>query len=648
VAWAILALGVGALAAGALASGRIADVVRARPRAVVLGLAALAALLSWGYVVHYLRGGPRIVDATSYFLEARALAAGLPSFPVPDPSGSFRGRFLLTPPEGATLAVLFPPGYPALLALGFLLGAPLAVGPLLAAALTITTYALALELFGKREVALLAATLSVLCAALRYHTADTMSHGWAAVLFASTLFFSLRGGRATLAAGLCLGWLVATRPVTGLVALAFAVFACSRRRRAELLLLALGLLPGLALLALHQHAATGSVFGSTQLRYYALADGPPGCFRYGFGSGIGCQFEHGDFVREHLSGGYRLRAALGTTGRRLWMHMGDLANAWPLFGFLLVSLFLGRRERAVRMAAFPAVALVVAYAPFYFDGNYPGGGARLLAEALPLEHAILAWGLTRLRLARFAPGVLCLAFAVRASQDHTALRDREGGRPMFEPAVLARAGVSKGLLFVSTDHGFNLAHVPGARDPTRELVVARFRDDAHDFWLWDALGRPPAHRYVFDSTGARAPRVDAFAPNESDTLDAGAEWPPLAVRGGFAHPDYVGAACARGRYGLRLHGATVVVAAMARAEGPHRIITRWVALDDGPAAVRLEAGGVSWSATWPGKSGECFEAASPPIDVGKGPFRLELSALGDELTVRPVSAPRARGKGVDN
>ena len=39
-------------------------------------LCALAFALSWAYLHVYLRGGPRIIDATSYFLEARSLAAG--------------------------------------------------------------------------------------------------------------------------------------------------------------------------------------------------------------------------------------------------------------------------------------------------------------------------------------------------------------------------------------------------------------------------------------------------------------------------------------------------------------------------------------------------------------------------------------------
>lgn len=654
LAWAIFALGLATLALAALRAEPIARFARARPKLVLALLAASATLLSWGYLVHYLRGGPRIIDATSYFLEARALSRGYLAFPVPDPSGSFRGRFLLTPPEATTLAVLFPPGYPALLALGFLVGAPLAVGPLLAALLTWVTYALARELYGKQDVALVAATLSVACAALRYHTADTMSHGWAAVLFGLTLLGALRGGRATLGSGLALGWLIATRPVTGLVALAFAALLSTRRRRAELVLLGLGMLPGLGLLALHQHAATGSWLGSTQLRYYALADGPPGCFRYGFGAGIGCVFEHGDFVRDRLAGGFGLGAALGTTGRRLWMHFGDVLNAWPLYGLVLWALFVGRGERAVRLSACVVLALIAAYAPFYFDGNYPGGGARFYAEALPLEHALVAWGLSRLGVARFAPGAVCVAFGVHASRMHESLRDREGGRPMFEPKLLEAAGVTRGLVYVNTDHGLNLGLVPGARDARSGLVVARLRNDAHDYLLWDGLGRPPAYRYVFSAGPTPAPpRVEPFVPPRSSDFEAGAEWPPLEVRRGYAHPDFPGAPCAGGHYGLRLRGAHVELELMAEAEGEQRIVPRWVALADGPATVTLRAGGLAWTAKWPARAGECFETPGPSIPLRKGPFRVEVEAAGealvlDQLALRPGPLPPPPGKGVDN
>lgn len=649
VAWVALVAGLVLLLVAALRAEPVARVVRARPRLTLALMMLAATLLSLGYVVHYLRGGPRIIDATSYFLEARALARGWFAFPVPDPSGSFRGRFLLTPPGGGALAVLFPPGYPALLALGFLLGSPLLVGPILAALLTWVTYALALELFGKRELALVAAGLSLLCAALRYHTADTMSHGFAALLFSLTLLGVLRGGRASLAAGLALGWLVATRPVTGMVAAAFAFLLVARRSRPELGLVALGAIPGLVLLALHQHAATGSWLGSTQLRYYALADGPPGCFRYGFGAGIGCEFEHGDFVKARLADGHGLMSALGVTGRRLWMHFGDLLNAWPLYAVLPWTLWVARHERAVRLGTAVVLALIVAYAPFYFDGNYPGGGARLFAEALPLEHALVAYGLVRMKLARFAPGALLVAFGIHASRAHEALRDREGGRPMFEPKVLEAAGVQSGLVFVSTDHGANLGIVPGARDAKQGLVVARFRNDAHDFLLWNALGRPAAHRYVFDASGAAPPRLEPFVPPPSREIEAGAEWPPLAVTRGYAHPDYPGAACAGGHYGLRLRRASVELELMTEAAGDHRVVARWAALSDGPAEVVLRAAGRSWTATFPARAGECFEAPGPAISLPEGPFRIEVATASDALVLDALRlAPVATGKGVDN
>src|SRR3954468_24386826 len=126
-------------------------------------LCLLAFALSWAYLGYYLRGGPRIIDATSYFLEARSLAAGSFSFHAPDPTAAFRGRFLLAHDSGHELGVIFPPGYPLLLSLGVRLGVPLLVGPLLGALLVLATYALARALQQDAKVAWVAAGLSVVC-----------------------------------------------------------------------------------------------------------------------------------------------------------------------------------------------------------------------------------------------------------------------------------------------------------------------------------------------------------------------------------------------------------------------------------------------------------------------------------------------------
>lgn len=615
-----------------------ARIERVPPRVAVAALACGAALLSAGYVAYYLRGGPRIIDATSYWLEARTLSHGHFTFSVPTPTGAFRGRFLVTPPGSSRLAVIFPPGYPALLALGFVVHAPLAVGPLLAAGIVVATYVLALELTARRDVALVAALLSVLCAALRYHTADTMSHGLSALLLATLLAAALRGGSvAGLVAGLAAGWLVATRPVSGAFGVMLAVLILRRQPRA-LGALAAGLVPGALLLLLQQHAVTGSWLGSSQLRYYALADGPPGCFRYGFGNGIGCRFEHGDFVRAHLLHGYGAVAALGTTGRRLLEHLADAGNVELVFLLIPFAVVAGWNVGKLRWAAIGVIGIVLAYAPFYFDGNYPGGGARFFADALPLEHVLIAWALVRLRAARFAAPVLLCGFALRASYDHRQLATREGGRPMFEPAVLARSGVTHGLVFVSTDHGFNLGHEPGLTDALHGIVVARESDDAHDRLLRDHLGRPATYRYVYDPRAAVAtPRVVPYPlsldPAAPLVLEAETEWPPLAVGAGSAYPGFSGAGCvSRGR-GLGLHPvggrARATIEIDAPASGRFSVVAVLIALEhDSAVSITEHLAGSSLRSEAALSTSRCFRTLPLYVQLPAGASSLEVEIAG--------------------
>ncbi len=653
-----------ALVSGVLALALALPAVQSRlrripERSLVLACAAAAAALSTAYIGHFLHGGPRIVDATSYYLEGRALSHGHASFEVPAPSAAFRGRFLVTPGlDGTVLAVIFPPGYPALLALGFWLGSPLVVGPLLAFALVLATYWLSRELFAHQAAALVAALLSATCAALRYHTADTMSHGLAALLFTVALAAATRGGRALWLAGLALGWLVATRPLSGLVALVCCVFA-ARRHGFRALQIVPALLPGVALLLWYQHAATGAWLGSSQLRYYALADGPPGCFRYGFGRGIGCLFEHGDYVRDRLPLGYGPLEALNNTLRRLWVHSIDVANFVPFALLVPFSVVWQRRRHGVLLLGASVLALMLAYSGFYFDGSYPGGGARLFADVLPLEHALVGLALCELGLARFAASAALLGFAFHAVHGHLALQTREGGRPMFEREVLERAKVDRGIVFVATDHGFALGHDPAALDPWHGVLVARWRGDAHDLLLWERLGRPPAYLYAFDpAVRDERPRLMTYAPELARTLrfETEADWPVLAVSGGYAHPDFHPAGCvSRGR-GLRMRRSgeapvSVTVEVLPRDPGLHELWIQW--LSDPPAtlSVRLPKHGVSRAAGGsnsvvrelrPIGIGPCFAQAIGPAELQEA-TSIELSSaapsvLVDYIELRPASS----------
>lgn len=627
VAW--VALVAGLVVLGWNASGRRASLdSRLSDRAFVAVLALFAAALSAGYVAFYLRGGPRIIDATSYYLQARTFSEGHVQVPLGSfPSGSFRGRFLLATGDGSALSVIFPPGYPAVLALGFLAHAPMAVGPLLAAGLVVASFGLARRNFDDAGVARLAAVLSTVCAVLRYHTADTMSHGLSALLFATALWAAQGGGkRDAFLAGAAGGLLVATRPVSGALC---AMLALSGSRRADraLIMLSGAAIPVVAFVV-EQRVATGFWLTSSQAAYYAVADGPPGCFRYGFGSGIGCSFEHGDFVRARLGDGYGFVAALGTTARRLKMHLADVGNLELFAPVLVYSLVRSVREKKGSVLALGVAGIVCAYAPFYFDGNYPGGGARFYADVLPLEHALVAWALVRLGIARFAVGVALIGFAIHTSYDHRQLAEREGGRPMFESAVLADHRVERGLVFVSTDHGYNLGFDPRSLDRKGSLVVARRRHDAHDLLLWDALGRPEAYDYSYDPTsslGAQLTRIALDVP-EALRLEAESEWPPLSVAGGSVVPVFPPCA-SRGR-ALWLtpspRGKVTARLEVPPMAGERRIGLGWVIPPGGAGTVAVGVGGTRFAAETSGMSG-CAMTQGPEVLL-RGREFLEVSA----------------------
>jgi hypothetical protein len=639
------------------------------PRAVTFGAPVCAALLSAVYVVHYLRGGPRIIDATAYFLQARALSQGLFAFPLPEPEHAVLGRFLVrTTLEGApAAAVIFPPGYPAALALGFLVGAPMAVGPLIAAALTAATMALARALAERLvpervvPVVVTAAALSVFSPALRYHTADTMSHGLAALAVTTALWAALRGAaqleradgsehgharRYAAVAGFALGLLFATRPASALalgVALALLAAAAPAAWPRRLALAAIALAaaaPPLVLWALHQRAATGSPIATAQDLYYATSDGPAGCFRYGFGAGIGCRGEHGTFVADNLADGYGWVAAVKTTARRLQLHQSDALGFAPSFVAVVAGALRAVRDRRTLALALMIPALWLAYAPFYFDGNYPGGGARMFADVIPVEQVLAAVAVIAAahhRAAGFVPwagaGLVALellGFAFHGGSQHRLLAERDGGRPMFEAPIVASALAEgePGLVFVDTDHGFNLAY-----DPARP-TVARFHGDDLDTLAWQGRGQPPAfrYRYDFESGGGSLEPIELAARDEL-RIEAESLWPPLAQPGGWAWPRHVADDCAsRGKVlWLEPSGAAqAVTLRLPRAAAGHQL--RAIALlapgdqlviharaDEQPIGTRTISGG---------SPAGCLPLGPIDLPAGASELTLELAASG--------------------
>ncbi len=645
--WAAVGLALLALWGGARQLDRARE-----PRWLVWLAPLTAAVLSAGYVVYYLRGGPRIIDATAYYLQARTFAEGMLSIPLPEPEHAVIGRFMVRTHATSAAAVIFPPGYPAVLALGFLVGAPLAIGPLLGAALTWATIGLARVAAEGHDpktravIVMFSALASVGCAALRYHTADTMSHGLAALCLTLALWAVLRllttasaDWRVGVTFGASAGLLFAARPVS---ALAFAAVvggpllgAMARRRmRAATLVGALaGAALPVALWFVFQSHVTGRPFGTAQSVYYAVSDGPAGCFRYGFGEGIGCLGEHGTFVGHNLADGYGLVAAAKTTGRRLSLHVSDAMGFAPAFVAVVAGGVVAARHASLRLLPALVLAQWLAYAPFYFDGNYPGGGARMFAEVLPIEHVLAASTLGRWRwrsrtipaprAAAWLLGASLLGFGVHLGAQHGALREREGGRPMFVPS----AAPSTGLVFVDTDHGFLLAYDP--RHPDR---VARWHGDALDRLRWLDAGRPPAFRYDHDFDGG-PPRVTPLSlAAPQGRIEGESLWPPAAQRGLWAFPRHAASPCASGGRVLQL------TPDLASAAAPPEVRLALPALDAGvdlyatllptpgeyyiKLAIYSEQEAVAAVSVGPSGAAPCVEAG--PLSIPRGGPALRL------------------------
>lgn len=529
-------------------------------------LCAAAALLSFGYFHIFLGGSPRIIDATAYLLEARTFAGGSFSFESPGPTASLRGRFLIhTALDPTRLAPIFPPGYPALLALGVTTGITFLVGPLLGAALVWVTYRLAFRLTGRERDGLVAACLSVLCAALRYHTAETMSHGFSALLAASAVLFTVELRRKesilrhALFLGLSLGVLCATRQLTGLIlalACGGALLSLPKRQLPKLLLAtALGLLPGLLLLLWHQRAITGDFLVSPQSRYYDLADGPGSCFRLGLGSG--CHYEHADVIEKQGGQGLTLLWMVRNTLHRLHYHLLDVANFEPLVLLALAYAYRVRRRAKFLPLFLVLILLPLGYSLFYFAGSYPGGGARFFSEMLPLWHVLLALALRSRRWVSVGLFASLLGFALHGVFPHIQLSSSHFGPPgktalhleTLLPTETLAPAQSKPLVLVSTAHEFNLAHLGSPN-----LFVARRTFDDREHLLAQSVGASRVFAYRVEAHGPSMDELSLPQPSSESLLwEAEFDYPPEAARGIWVHPEHLAASCvSRGR-ALRVH-----------------------------------------------------------------------------------------------
>ncbi len=338
-------------------------------------MAALACGMSTIVAHSVFSGRPLHVDAITQAYQATVFASGRLSVPTPEHL-EFSSSFLIADIGGRSFSQ-FPPGWPALLALGVQLGVAWLVGPLLVGAAVLSLYALArgLELSPGQA---LAAAAAFGCAPWVLVTSASWMNHLPALAFllagAAALVHARRRlaheVRLSVAAGLALGISLTIRPIDAIVFLVPALCwvgwsGWQARRLAPLVGLGGGLLPPLLALLWYNGQTTGHAL---QLGYEALW-GP--AHRLGF---------HTDpWGTAHTL----VRGLANVNGYLLDMQGELLASAMPGLLFCLVALALVRRIGTPdRWLIAGAVLLLTVYVAYWHRGDFLG--PRFLFALAPL------------------------------------------------------------------------------------------------------------------------------------------------------------------------------------------------------------------------------------------------------------------------
>lgn len=387
---------------------------------------------------------PHVQDSVTYLFQARTLARGQLSAPAPPLPEAFEQEFLLVR-DGRWFGK-YPPGFPALLALGVLLGAPWLVNPLLATLTVALLFVLARQLYSfSAATARLAILLPLASPFFLFLSGSHMAHS--AELFWMTLFMVLwlaalrRHHRSllALAAGIALGALFLTRQLSAVAAaLPFLVITLLSSSRLnwrhlktttlrQLLPAGVAALPFLLLLFAHQQALSGDPLLDPRLLFWEYD-------HLGFGQDIG--EGHNAFTLTRLSEGYAQnwytdasQAPRGHSPARGWHNVQQnwLALEHDLFGWLpavtfsliwLVFLLRApRKEDWALLAIF--VPLLATYVFYWADGI--SFGPRYFFVALPALFLLTARGALLLcdwlggRSGRLAVASLLLLFVAGAA-----------------------------------------------------------------------------------------------------------------------------------------------------------------------------------------------------------------------------------------
>lgn len=317
---------------------------------IASALVFLSAFLmaKWGYTCM-----PRVDDGVAHVFQARIFTSGRLTLPPPPHPNAFHQFGLIQEPAWVAH---YPPGYPALLSLGLLLGSACLINPLLTALTVVPLERVAYTLYGKRvaSVALLLFVASpfvaVVGGSFRNHPLTLFLLAWSTALL---IHPSMRS-RSVLLAGFMGGIALLARPYTAFLWCLGLILGIGISRPRHLwrtiLLFGLGAVPGILLFVLYTRVQTGGLLISPSVYLYGE--------KYGIGFG------------ERVMGQHTLLRAISYTSTRI-EALGRMIVGWP-FSFVLLPLtvwVLGRERLLPKesrwVVILPTLLLPVGYSLFW-------------------------------------------------------------------------------------------------------------------------------------------------------------------------------------------------------------------------------------------------------------------------------------------
>lgn len=409
----------------------------------------ICGFISW----HVFDGVPGFLDSCAYMFQARLFAQGSLYAPLPPEHDFFEMQNIITYRKWYSQ---YPPGHPALLALGVLFGAPWIVNPILGALTIVCIYLLAQELYGGK-IAKLSAVLAAGSSFFLLMSSEFTSH--TSTLFFVTLAFlsfvwMVRKKRPFLSSVVCgvsLGIALLCRPYTTVwLCVPMGIAALIVRKELSYRHVLIGAIPVLmaclAFLA-YNYATTGNplLFG-----YIA---------RYGKGHYPGFHLEPGGERFHTVAQGFKY--VLGNLNA-----LNYYLFEWPIpsLCFLCIFIAYGKKRLFEWLLIGWIGALLIGHFFYYF--NRLAFGPRFVYEALPVLVLLTSRGIVlsiQFLASRWqmpyahARNVLCLMlscfflFAFLFNVPATAQSYQSYGGDIILQKYLVKTKVERALVFVKSE-----------------------------------------------------------------------------------------------------------------------------------------------------------------------------------------------------